>query len=92
MQKFDGYLNVDPGTMNPTQHGEVFVMKDGSESDLDIGHYERFLDTDLNAHSTWTTGKLFEEIISDEREGKFLGQTVQIIPHVTNKVKDKIRE
>lgn len=92
MQKFDGYLNVDPGTMNPTQHGEVFVMNDGSETDLDLGHYERFMDTDLNRYSSRTTGRIFEEILAAERNGEYLGQTVQIIPHVTNVVKKKIRE
>lgn len=92
MQKFDGYLNVDPGTMNPTQHGEVFVMNDGSETDLDLWHYERFMDTDLNGSSSRTTGKIFEEILAAERNGDYLWETVQIIPHVTNAVKQKIRE
>ena len=71
-QKFDGYLNVDPGTMNPTQHGEVFVTADGAETDLDIGHYERFLDTDMNRFSSFTSGKLYEELIARERRGDFL--------------------
>ncbi|MBX9809665.1 CTP synthase [Candidatus Gracilibacteria bacterium] len=90
-QKFDGYLNVDPGTMNPTQHGEVFVTADGAETDLDIGHYERFLDTDMNKYSSFTTGRLYEEIILKERRGDFLGGTVQIVPHLTDLVKEKIR-
>ncbi len=90
-QKFDGYLNVDPGTMSPFQHGEVFVTEDGAETDLDLGHYERFLDTDLNRFSSFTSGKLYEEILSREREGKYLGGTVQIVPHLTDLVKEKIR-
>ncbi len=90
-QKFDGYLNVDPGTMSPFQHGEVFVTEDGAETDLDLGHYERFLDTDLNRFSSFTSGKLYEEIIAREREGKYLGGTVQIVPHLTDLVKEKIR-
>ena len=90
-QKFDGYLNVDPGTMNPTQHGEVFVTADGAETDLDIGHYERFLDTDMNRFSSFTSGKLYEELIARERRGDFLGGTVQIVPHLTDLVQEKIR-
>ena len=90
-QKFDGYLNVDPGTMSPTQHGEVFVTADGAETDLDIGHYERFLDSDMNKYSSFTTGRLYEEIIQKERRGDFLGGTVQIVPHLTDLVKEKIR-
>jgi CTP synthase len=90
-QKFDGYLNVDPGTMSPTQHGEVFVTADGAETDLDIGHYERFLDTDMNRFSSFTSGRLYEEIIARERRGDFLGWTVQIVPHLTDLVKEKIR-
>lgn len=91
-QKFDGYLNVDPGTMSPFQHGEVFVTNDGAETDLDIGHYERFLDTDMNKFSSFTSGKLYEEIIAKERRGDYLGGTVQIVPHLTDLVKSKIRE
>lgn len=91
-QKFDGYLNVDPGTMSPYQHGEVFVTNDGAETDLDIGHYERFLDTNLNKFSSFTTGKLYEEIIERERRGDYLGGTVQIVPHLTNLVKEKIEK
>jgi CTP synthase len=90
-QKFDGYLNVDPGTMSPFQHGEVFVTEDGAETDLDLGHYERFLDTDLNRFSSFTSGKLYEEILSREREGRYLGGTVQIVPHLTDLVKEKIK-
>jgi CTP synthase len=90
-QKFDGYLNVDPGTMSPFQHGEVFVTNDGAETDLDIGHYERFLDTDLNKFSSFTSGKLYEEIIQKERRGDYLGGTVQIVPHLTDLVKEKIK-
>ncbi len=89
-QKFDGYLNVDPGTMNPTQHGEVFVTADGAETDLDIGHYERFLDTDMNRYSSFTSGRLYEELIARERRGDFLGGTVQIVPHLTDLVQEKI--
>lgn len=91
-QKFDGYLNVDPGTMSPFQHGEVFVTEDGAETDLDIGHYERFLDTNMNRFSSFTTGKLYEEIISRERKGDYLGGTVQIVPHLTDLVKEKIQK
>jgi CTP synthase len=90
-QKFDGYLNVDPGTMSPFQHGEVFVTADGAETDLDIGHYERFLDTDMNKFSSFTSGKLYEEIIMKERRGDYLGGTVQIVPHLTDLVKEKIK-
>ncbi len=90
-QKFDGYLNVDPGTMSPTQHGEVFVTADGAETDLDIGHYERFLDTNMNRFSSFTSGRLYEEIIARERRGDFLGGTVQIVPHLTDLVKEKIK-
>lgn len=90
-QKFDGYLNVDPGTMSPFQHGEVFVTGDGAETDLDIGHYERFLDTDMNKFSSFTSGKLYEEIIMKERRGDYLGGTVQIVPHLTDLVKEKIQ-
>lgn len=90
-QKFDGYLNVDPGTMSPFQHGEVFVTDDGAETDLDLGHYERFLDLSLSRHSSYTSGKLYEELIMRERRGDFLGGTVQIVPHLTDLVKEKIR-
>ncbi len=90
-QKIDWYLNVDPGTMSPFQHGEVFVTEDWAETDLDIGHYERFLDTDMNRFSSFTSGKLYEEIITKERRGDYLGGTVQIVPHLTDLVKEKIR-
>lgn len=90
MQKLDGYLNVDPGTMSPYQHGEVFVTEDGSETDLDLGHYERFIDHNLTGLSSFTAGQLYEEIINRERNGEYLGKTVQIIPHLTDLVKEKI--
>ncbi|HVK27639.1 MAG TPA: CTP synthase [Nocardioides sp.] len=90
MQKLDPYLNVDPGTMNPFQHGEVFVTNDGAETDLDIGHYERFLDTDLNQIANVTTGQVYSSVIAKERKGEYLGDTVQVIPHITNEIKDRI--
>ncbi len=90
MQKLDPYLNVDPGTMNPFQHGEVFVTEDGAETDLDIGHYERFLDVNLNADANVTTGKVYSTVIAKERRGDFLGDTVQVIPHITNEIKDEM--
>ena len=88
MQKLDPYLNVDPGTMNPFQHGEVFVTEDGAEMDLDIGHYERFLNVPLGAEANVTTGKVYSRVIAKERRGDFLGDTVQVIPHITNEIKD----
>jgi CTP synthase len=91
MQKLDPYLNVDPGTMNPFQHGEVFVTNDGAETDLDIGHYERFLDTDLNQIANVTTGQVYSSVIAKERRGDYLGDTVQVIPHITNEIKDRVR-
>ncbi len=91
-QKFDGYLNVDPGTMSPFQHGEVYVTDDGAETDLDLGHYERFLDTNLSRLSSFTSGKLYEEMIMKERRGDYLGGTVQIVPHLTDLVKEKIMQ
>ncbi|WP_295657155.1 CTP synthase [uncultured Nocardioides sp.] len=90
MQKLDPYLNVDPGTMNPFQHGEVFVTDDGAETDLDIGHYERFLDTELNQIANVTTGQVYSSVIAKERRGDYLGDTVQVIPHITNEIKDRI--
>ncbi|WP_460808883.1 CTP synthase [Nocardioides salsibiostraticola] len=90
MQKLDPYLNVDPGTMNPFQHGEVFVTNDGAETDLDIGHYERFLDTDLSQIANVTTGQVYSSVIAKERRGDYLGDTVQVIPHITNEIKDRI--
>ena len=90
MQKLDPYLNVDPGTMNPFQHGEVFVTDDGAETDLDIGHYERFLDTDLHGSANVTTGQVYSSVIAKERRGEYLGDTVQVIPHITNEIKSRI--
>ncbi|HNI71304.1 MAG TPA: CTP synthase, partial [Marmoricola sp.] len=90
MQKLDPYLNVDPGTMNPFQHGEVFVTDDGAETDLDIGHYERFLDTNLNQIANVTTGQVYSHVIAKERRGDYLGDTVQVIPHITNEIKDRV--
>ena len=91
MQKLDPYLNVDPGTMNPFQHGEVFVTNDGAETDLDIGHYERFLDVDLHGSANVTTGQVYSTVIAKERRGEYLGDTVQVIPHITNEIKSRIR-
>jgi len=91
MQKLDPYLNIDPGTMNPLQHGEVYVTEDGAETDLDIGHYERFIDENLNKHSNYTSGKIYYALLENERNGVYAGTTVQMIPHVTNMIKDIIR-
>ena len=91
MQKLDPYINVDPGTMNPFQHGEVFVTDDGAETDLDIGHYERFLDTNLHGSANVTTGQIYSNVIAKERRGEYLGDTVQVIPHITNEIKERIR-
>jgi CTP synthase len=91
MQKLDPYLNVDPGTMNPFQHGEVFVTEDGAETDLDIGHYERFLDRDLSGSANVTTGQVYSTVIAKERRGEYLGDTVQVIPHITDEIKRRIR-
>jgi CTP synthase len=91
MQKLDPYINVDPGTMNPFQHGEVFVTEDGAETDLDIGHYERFLDRNLSAAANVTTGQIYAEVIAKERRGEYLGDTVQVIPHITNEIKARIQ-
>ncbi|WP_163655084.1 CTP synthase [Listeria sp. PSOL-1] len=90
IQKFDPYINVDPGTMSPYQHGEVFVTDDGAETDLDLGHYERFIDINLNKYSNVTTGKVYSEVIKKERHGDYLGGTVQVIPHITNELKDRV--
>src|SRR3989337_2229117 len=90
-QKFDPYLNVDPGTMSPFQHGEVFVTEDGAETDLDIGHYERFVDENLSRGANHTSGSIWERVIRKERRGEYLGSTVQVIPHITNEIKDRIR-
>ena len=92
MQKFDPYINVDPGTMSPFQHGEVFVTTDGCETDLDLGHYERFIDEELNYTSNITTGKIYSSVIEKERRGDYLGATVQIVPHITNEIKNKVYE
>jgi CTP synthase len=91
MQKLDPYLNVDPGTMNPFQHGEVFVTEDGAETDLDIGHYERFLDSNLVGLANVTTGQIYNKVIAKERRGEYLGDTVQVIPHITNEIKERMR-
>lgn len=90
IQKFDPYINVDPGTMSPFQHGEVFVTDDGAETDLDLGHYERFIDENLSINNNVTTGKIYLDVITKERRGDFLGGTVQVIPHITNEIKDRI--
>ena len=90
MQKLDPYLNVDPGTMNPFQHGEVFVTEDGAETDLDVGHYERFLNVNLSGDANITTGKVYSSVIAKERRGDYLGDTVQVIPHITNEIKDSM--
>ncbi|MFC0525209.1 CTP synthase [Pontibacillus salicampi] len=90
IQKFDPYINVDPGTMSPYQHGEVFVTEDGAETDLDLGHYERFIDINLSQYSNVTTGKIYSTVIKKERRGDYLGGTVQVIPHITNEIKDRV--
>ena len=88
--KLDPYINVDPGTMSPLEHGEVFVTKDGAETDLDLGHYERFLDNSLTQNNNFTTGQIYKTVIENERQGKYLGKTIQIVPHITNEIKDRI--
>ena len=90
IQKFDPYINVDPGTMSPYQHGEVFVTDDGAETDLDLGHYERFIDINLSKNSNVTTGKVYSSVITKERRGEYLGGTVQVIPHITNEIKERV--
>ena len=90
IQKLDPYINIDPGTMSPYQHGEVFVLEDGSETDLDLGHYERFIDVDMNKHNNTTTGQVYNEVITRERRGDYLGATVQVIPHITDEIKRRI--
>jgi CTP synthase len=90
LQKLDPYINVDPGTMNPFQHGEVFVTDDGGETDLDLGHYERFVDVPLSKKSNATTGSIYQEVLAKERRGAYLGQTVQVIPHITDEIKGRI--
>ena len=91
VQKFDPYINVDPGTMSPFQHGEVFVTEDGAETDLDIGHYERFVDSNLSRNSNHTAGAIWYSVLRKERKGEYLGSTVQVIPHITNEIKERIR-
>ena len=90
IQKFDPYINIDPGTMNPYQHGEVFVTDDGTEADLDLGHYERLVDVRTSKYSNVTTGKIYQEVLQRERRGDYHGGTVQVIPHVTNMIKEKV--
>ena len=92
MQKLDPYINVDPGTMSPFQHGEVYVTDDGTEADLDLGHYERFTTARINKDSNYTTGKIYKSVIQKERRGDYLGKTVQVIPHITDEIKRVIRE
>ena len=91
IQKLDPYINVDPGTMSPFQHGEVFVTDDGAETDLDLGHYERFIDENLTVFSSLTSGKVYWSVLNRERAGGYLGETVQVIPHITDALKDKIK-
>src|SRR5712664_2799539 len=90
LRKLDPYLNVDPGTMNPTQHGEVFVTDDGAETDLDLGHYERFVSSKMSRLNTITTGQVYSNVIGKERRGEYLGSTVQVIPHITDEIKSRI--
>src|SRR3974390_2431581 len=90
LQKFDPYLNVDPGTMNPYQHGEVYVLDDGAETDLDLGHYERFTNVQLTRLNNLTSGQVYQTVLNNEREGKYLGKTVQVIPHVTDEIKKRM--
>lgn len=90
IQKFDPYINIDPGTMSPYQHGEVFVTDDGAETDLDLGHYERFIDVNLSKGSNVTTGKIYQSVINKERKGEYLGSTIQVIPHITNEIKERV--
>ena len=92
LQKFDPYLNVDPGTMSPFQHGEVYVLDDGAETDLDLGHYERFTHTQLSRFNNLTSGQVYQEVLERERRGEYLGKTVQVIPHVTDMIQDRIRK
>src|SRR3990167_1859285 len=90
LRKMDPYINVDPGTMSPIQHGEVFVTDDGAETDLDLGHYERFTSLTLSKKNNFTTGQVYLKVIENEREGKYLGKTVQVVPHITNEIKRRI--
>ncbi len=89
--KFDPYINVDPGTMSPLQHGEVYVTDDGAETDLDLGHYERFIDESLSQANNVTTGRIYQDVIAKERKGEYLGSTVQVIPHITDEIKSRLR-
>src|SRR6187401_3720365 len=91
LRKLDPYLNVDPGTMSPYQHGEVFVTDDGAETDLDLGHYERFIDENLSRASNVTTGQVYSAVIAKERRGDYLGGTIQVIPHITNEIKSRVK-
>ena len=91
IQKFDPYINVDPGTLNPYEHGECFVTDDGAETDLDLGHYERFLNVKTSQKNNVTTGRIYQSVINKERRGEFLGKTVQVVPHITNEIKDRIK-
>lgn len=91
IQKFDPYINVDPGTLNPYEHGECYVTVDGAETDLDLGHYERFLNVETTQANNVTTGRIYQTVIKEERQGKFLGKTVQVIPHITNEIKKRMQ-
>ncbi|MCC6743946.1 MAG: CTP synthase, partial [Acidobacteria bacterium] len=91
LQKLDPYINIDPGTMSPFQHGEVFVLDDGAETDLDLGHYERFSSNRLSRASNWTTGRIYQAVIDKERRGDYLGKTIQVIPHITDEIKSAIK-
>ncbi len=90
MMKLDPYINVDPGTMSPTQHGEVFVTEDGAETDLDLGHYERFIRTKMTKRNNFTAGRVYSDVLAKERRGDYLGATIQVIPHITNSIKDRV--
>jgi len=92
IQKFDPYINIDSGTIDPMQHGEVFITDDGGETDLDLGHYERFIDEDLSKYNDFTSGKIYKNVLDNERKGKFLGATVQVIPHITDEIKESIKK
>ncbi len=92
LMKFDPYINVDPGTMNPYQHGEVYVTDDGAETDLDLGHYERFTHAQMTKFNNVTTGQVYNAVISKERRGDYLGKTIQVIPHITNEIKERVKK
>src|SRR3954471_1466110 len=91
IQKFDPYINVDPGTLNPYEHGECYVTDDGAETDLDLGHYERFLSTPTSQSNNITTGRIYNNVITKERKGEYLGKTVQVVPHITNEIKERMQ-